>query len=168
MIRFITALTLSLLPGISLAYQLNDSDLKRIIASCTPSSYHEILFKIAKKESSKRVFALNVNGKKLKKQPKDMAEVREILKELKGSKYTYDMGVWQINSSHFRKDGAFGSLGYKHEDAFNVCTGAKMAAFILDEAFGRVGTVTGALSIYNTGSPTKGLKNGYVASVFSQ
>lgn len=144
------------------------SDLKSLIQSCTPSGYHSLLFKVVKKESSKRPYVIQINGAHLSRQPSNKDEAIQLIQSLKLSDYTFDIGLAQINSQHFQPGRIFSNLGYVPEDALDPCLNLQMSAALIDEAFSRTGSLVQALSIYNTGSPVRGIRNGYVRAVLNQ
>lgn len=161
---------LILISASTLAYSspvFKHDEIKSIISQCTPPGYHEIIFKIVQKESSNRVFAIQINGARLHAQPKTREEAINLIRMLELSDYSFDIGLGQINSQHFLPGRVFSELGYRAEDALDPCTSVRMSAYILDEAYSRTGSLVKALSIYNTGSTVNGLKNGYVASVLN-
>lgn len=66
-----------------------------------------------------------------------------------------DLGPLQINSRNLA------ALGLSVEDAFDRCKAERAAVRLLEPA------LLAALSAYNTGSPTRGVENGYVAKVLA-
>ena len=81
-----------------------------------------------------------------------------------------DVGLGQINSENFKR------LGLDSTSAFDPCKNMAAAAKVLTDAYSRLrqqsesdqAGLNKALSTYNTGSPTKGVRNGYVGKVRSQ
>lgn len=152
----------------SLAGTLNTIQINQYIGKCIPSGYAEIVKKIALQESSLNPFAVNINGAKINRQPNNKDEAIRLISKLMQTNYSFDIGLGGINSQHFGKKRYFGRLGYTPFDALNPCTNLKMIAAILDDAYKRTGSLEQALSIYNTGNPVSGIRNGYVESVLSQ
>lgn len=172
--NFFTAITLSIvMSSLSGKYAhasqpLSIGELQSLIQSCTPSGYHAILLNIVRKESSKRPLAIQINGAYLLRQPTNRQEAESLIQMLKLSDYTFDIGLAQINSQHFQNGRFFANMGYTPEDALEPCINLQMSAALIDEAYSRTGSLIQALSIYNTGSPVRGIKNGYVRSVLNQ
>jgi type IV secretion system protein VirB1 len=146
---------------------INDSDFKMLLEKCVPSGYHYIITKIVKRESSFRPFVIETNHEapRVKKQPSSKAEAINLARELKSQGINFDVGYGGINSQHFEEGRFFNKMGYSVEDAIDPCTNLKMSAAIFEEAYNRTQNPIKALSIYNTGNSTDGIKNGYVALV---
>lgn len=148
---------------------LSLKEVKSHIGKCLPSGYHNIIYKIVQAESNKRPFAINVNKKmKISRQPTNIYEAIDIVRRLDDVNASYDIGLTQINSQHFKPNRIFSSKGYIPEDALDICTNLKMSALILEDAFVRTKDLKKALSVYNTGNPKSGFKNGYVDRVLSK
>ena len=82
--------------------------------------------------------------------------------------YSVDLGLAQINSHNLRR------LGLTVEQAFDPCTSLRAAEVVLTENYNAVSdgrTQTDAIeatwSLYNSGSPSRGMRNGYVQKVWS-
>lgn len=140
------------------------------VKSCLPYEYHDIMKKIVKVESGGNPFAINVNGgHKLTRQPVNYDEAIHAAKVLIGNGYSIDMGIAQINSQHFSKNGFLHKLGLSVDEIFDVCTNLRAGAKVFGDAYIKNnGNAISALSAYNTGSPVKGITNGYVKKVLSQ
>ena len=161
-------LLLSLFPVYSVALSFDDEQLISVIKKCSPiAEYHEVLYGIVKKESGGSAYAININGAYLNRQPTNKNEATSLISVIEESEYTFDIGVAQINSQHFKPNRVFGRLGYRPVDALDYCLNLKMATSIFDDAYKRTRDIKKALSIYNTGSPVRGLQNGYVESVLA-
>lgn len=138
-------------------------ELERHLQQCVPDTYHDVVKKIVEKESGFRPYSINANGVRLKLQPKNKEEAKVFIKVLRENKVNFDIGLAQINSQHFLPGRFFERYGFTLEHALDPCTNLLMSAAIFDEAYGRTKSFTKALSIYNTGSPVYGMKNGYVS-----
>jgi len=140
---------------------------EEVIEVCVEKKYKDILKKIVLQESSSNPFAIQTSGFEIKKQPLNYEDALVLIDQLQERKVSFDVGLTQINSQHFRKNGFFGKKGFVHQDALNMCLNVKMASMLLKEAHERTGDIFSALSIYNTGHPLKGIKNGYVDRLLS-
>lgn len=106
-----------------------------------------MLVGIAQRESGLDPLTLhdNASGQVLR-----VAGVIETARRLIAAGHAVDLGAWQINSRNL----SLLSLGIA--DAFEPCKSAAAAARLI-ELFSR----------YNTGSPTRGIANGYARSVLT-
>lgn len=141
------------------------------IKQCLPEEYHAIMKKIVKVESGGNMLAINVNGigNKLQWQPSSLNEAIVTTRHLVNLGYSVDVGYAQINSQHFINNGFLAKSGIGIEDIFDPCINLNAGAKIFGDAYLSHGKDTvKALSVYNTGSPTKGVQNGYVAKVASK
>jgi type IV secretion system protein VirB1 len=82
--------------------------------------------------------------------------------------YTVDVGLAQINSANFAW------LGVTVEQAFDPCTNLRLASAMLQEGYGLASrhytgldAISATYSLYNTGTLTRGFRNGYVGRVWS-
>jgi type IV secretion system protein VirB1 len=142
--------------------------------NCAPSVAIGTMAAIVKTESRFNPIAINVNVKKGDARPKFPAsktpeEATRTAKWLLSNGYNIDMGLGQINSANLNR------LGVSVDDMFNPCLNINAAATILKgnyrsylkDASSEQEALYAAISGYNTGSPTKGFKNGYVKAVIS-
>lgn len=124
---------------------------------------------IVKTESGFKPFSIGVNKSEVKliRQPANKQEAVTTAKWLISNGYNIDMGMAQINSANMKW------LGVSIDDLFdpckNVAAGAKILLNNYIDAFKKIGepqdALRAALSSYNTGNATAGIKNGYVAKV---
>ena len=124
---------------------------------------------IVKTESGFKPFSIGINKSQVKlvRQPANKQEAVTTAKWLISNGYNIDMGMAQINSANMKR------LGVSVEDLFdpckNVSAGAKILLNNYVDAFKKIGepqnALRAALSSYNTGNATAGIKNGYVAKV---
>ena len=124
---------------------------------------------IVKTESGFKPFSIGVNKSEVKliRQPANKQEAVTTAKWLISNDYNIDMGMAQINSANMKW------LGVSIDDLFdpckNVAAGAKILLNNYIDAFKKIGepqdALRAALSSYNTGNATAGIKNGYVAKV---
>ncbi|NCO14846.1 MAG: lytic transglycosylase domain-containing protein [Thiomicrospira sp.] len=143
----------------------SDASLDALIHKCLPRSHHHIMKAIVRVESSGQKYAINVNGGKNGNYSKTFSkktEAKKAIRQLMEKGYNFDTGLAQINSTHFRKDKIFGKIGLTPLDALEPCNNLKMGAAIFSDNFRRYGTISEALSAYNTGNRHKGFENGYI------
>jgi len=124
---------------------------------------------IVKTESGFKPFSIGVNKSEVKliRQPANKQEAVTTAKWLISNGYNIDMGMAQINSANMKW------LGVSIDDLFdpckNVAAGAKILLNNYIDAFKKIDepqdALRAALSSYNTGNATAGIKNGYVAKV---
>jgi type IV secretion system protein VirB1 len=128
-----------------------------------------LMEKIVAVESAGSVLALHLNSgeDELVRQPADVQEAVAMARWLLRHGYNFDAGMAQVNSSNFQR------LGLSPENLFQPCTNLRAGAKVLDECLARArarlgeGPLAeqGALSCYNTGTLSRGVRNGYVAAV---
>ncbi|MDP3635137.1 lytic transglycosylase domain-containing protein [Phenylobacterium sp.] len=139
-----------------------------LAATCAPHVAPDVLQAIIQVESGFDTLAIGVNGKpRLEvraRSPQDAAiQARALIKQGR----SVDMGLGQINSGNLDR------LGLTVEQVFEPCLNLTAAGRILADGYAWArqrrsddqAGLRAALSIYNTGSPTRGLHNGYVAKV---
>lgn len=135
---------------------------------CAPTVAVPTLAAIVKTESAFRPYAIGINrGGKLSWQPRSKDEAVVTARWLITNGYNIDMGLGQINSANLKR------LGMSVEDVFDECKNLAAAATILSNNFNHTKRLTAnsetalhmALSMYNTGHPQRGFRNGYVQRV---
>lgn len=145
-----------------------------IILACAPNVAPSTIQEIIRVESKGNPLAININtrnGVRLKptikiKTAKHAIAVTHAAIE-RG--HTVDMGYMQINSVNLK------GLGYTVADMFNPCKNITAGAEILTRAYisalpkhqNEQSALKAALSIYNTGNPVGGFRNGYVEKFYS-
>lgn len=140
-----------------------------LLQTCAPHVHQQTMAAIVKTESGFKPFAIGINKSEVKlvRQPSNKQEAVTTAKWLISNGYNIDMGMAQINSANMKW------LGVSVEDLFdpckNVSAGAKILLNNYVDAFKKIGepqnALRAALSSYNTGNATAGIKNGYVAKV---
>jgi type IV secretion system protein VirB1 len=127
-----------------------------------------LLERIVAVESAGSVLAINVNGdSELVRQPRDLREAVAMARWLLEHGYNFDAGIAQINSTNFER------LGLTVEGLFDACTSLRAGLQVFSECRARAVARFGegpqaeaaAVSCYNTGDLSRGLRNGYVAAV---
>jgi type IV secretion system protein VirB1 len=120
----------------------------QLAGTCAPSVAPETLTAVARTESSldPNAFLDNTTGRSYR--PQDQAEAIRLAQPLLAAGHSIDVGLMGINT------GNWGWLDLTLETAFDPCQNVRAGAAVLT-----------AFSRYNTGHPTKGLRNGYVQRV---
>jgi type IV secretion system protein VirB1 len=137
-----------------------------LASQCAPSVVPETVLAIIQTESSREPFALNVNGGRQPAPQNNAADAAATSCRFIVAGYSVDLGLGQINSRNMRW------LGLTWETVFDPCTNIAALARVLTTNYhaakpGRdpQTALRVALSMYNTGSQTRGFRNGYVAKV---
>jgi type IV secretion system protein VirB1 len=153
-----------------------------LATGCAPGAPADTLLAIARTESNLDPNAISINRPRaaarrvgygdgelaLKRQPKDRSQAKVWLRWFAVHHYTVSIGLMQVNAEMAPR------LGLKPEQLLEPCTNLKAGAGILVAAYSTFAREIGegfvaldaALSLYNTGNPTAGLRNGYVADVY--
>ena len=118
-----------------------------IASQCAPSVDPHMLVGIAQQESGLETMTLhdNVSGRVL-----HGAGVIDAATRLIAAGHSVDLGAWQINSRNLSL------LGLRIADAFEPCKSVAAAGRLI-ELFSR----------YNTGSPSRGIANGYAPALLA-
>lgn len=144
-------------------------DLNAILSlslACAPGVAPETLAAVAWAESRFDPLAIGVNaGPRPPRRARDAADAARLARGLLARGADLDLGVAQINSANLDW------LDLTVEDAFDPCRNLDAAGRVLRAGYRpRPGdrpqdALRRALSRYNTGHPTRGFANGYVARV---
>lgn len=118
-------------------------------------------------ESGGDDLSINVNrGPRVR--ASSVAEGAALVRRYMAQGYTVDVGLAQINSANFAR------LGVTVEQAFDPCTNLHLASSMLQEGYGLASrhytgldAISATYSLYNTGTLTRGFRNGYVGRVWS-
>lgn len=137
--------------------------------TCAPEVHVTTITAVVKHESNFKPFAININSKPPRAIfPKSREQAIEEVRKLQAKGLSFDAGYGQINSGNWRW------LGITAESVFDPCTNLKAAQRVLVKCYeGASKTHRGesalhaALSCYNTGNYTNGIRNGYVAKVLA-
>ena len=137
-----------------------------LASQCAPTIAPETVLTIIQTESNGDPFALNVNGGRQPARQSNAVDAAATARRFVAAGYSVDLGLGQINSRNMRW------LGLTWETVFDPCTNVAALARVLTTNYnaakaGRDPQTArrGALSMYNTGSQTRGFRNGYVAKV---
>jgi type IV secretion system protein VirB1 len=127
---------------------LKAAALTSLIATCAPGVAEKDLLAIAQVESGYDTLAIhdNTTGRTLR--PDSQAEAASSARQLLNAEHSVDLGLMQINAKNMTW------LGLTIDTAFDPCESIRAAAKHLTQ-----------ISVYNTGSPTRGFSNGYVGKV---
>jgi type IV secretion system protein VirB1 len=139
-----------------------------LAAHCSPGVASKTVAAIVQTESHRRPFAINVNGAKQPRAPITEADAISIAQRYVYAGYSVDLGLGQINSRNMRW------LGLTWETVFDPCTNVAALGRVITANYNAAipgrdpqTALRVALSMYNTGSQTRGFRNGYVAKVVS-
>lgn len=139
-----------------------------LAGQCAPAVHPETITAIVRTESGGNPLLLHVNGgAQPSPAPQTKEEVLSLAGRLISEGKSVDLGLMQINSNNLEW------LGLSIEDTLDPCKNLAAGARILQENYQRAmkkfdreqPALHAALSAYNTGSQTAGLKNGYVQKV---
>jgi type IV secretion system protein VirB1 len=137
-----------------------------LASQCAPTVAPETVLAIIQTESSGEPFALNVNGARQPRRQSNAADAAATAQRYVAAGYSVDLGLGQINSRNMRW------LGLTWDTVFDPCTNIAALGRVLTSKYNAViagrdpqSALRIALSMYNTGSQTRGFRNGYVAKV---
>lgn len=139
-----------------------------IAAACAPDVAPSTLLAIARVESALDPLAIGVNGAagRRPRAARTRDEATRTAAVLLASGADLDLGLAQINSRNLAR------LGLSVSEAFEPCTNLRAAAEVLTAGYHRARGFEDqqvrlriALSLYNTGHPRRGFRNGYVDRV---
>lgn len=137
-----------------------------LASQCAPTVAPETVFAIVQTESSREPFALNINGGRQPARQRNAADAAATAQRYVSAGYSVDLGLGQINSRNMRW------LGLTWDTVFEPCTNLAALGRVLTTNYRSVksgrdpqSALRVALSMYNTGSQTRGFRNGYVAKV---
>lgn len=139
-----------------------------LVAACAPDVAPQTLASIARVESGFRPLAIGVNGRPPRAlHPKSKSDAIKTARDLIAAGGNLDLGLAQINVRNLAW------LGLSVEAAFEPCANLAASAKVLKAGYRRATlgeadpqrALRQALSLYNTGDTTRGVRNGYVAKV---
>jgi type IV secretion system protein VirB1 len=137
-----------------------------LASQCAPSVAPETVLAIIQTESRSDPFALNVNGGRQPTRQINAADAAATARRFVAAGYSVYLGLGQINSRNMRW------LGLTWETVFDPCTNVAALGRVLTANYNSAKdgrdpqtALRVALSMYNTGSQTRGFRNGYVAKV---
>ncbi len=148
-------------------------DIATVVAlahQCAPSVAAETLVSVVHTESHFNPYAIGINAKGVAApDPASRASAAAAARRLIARGYNIDLGLGQINSANLKW------LGLSVEDAFDPCRNLAAAARVLSGNYLSVvrssptteAAIATAVSMYNTGSRSRGFGNGYVGRVYA-
>jgi type IV secretion system protein VirB1 len=137
-----------------------------LASQCAPNVAPQTVAAIVQTESHRRPFALNVNGGSQPAAQPDAASAAATAQRYIAAGYSVDLGLGQINSRNMRW------LGLTWDTVFDPCTNVAALGRVISQNYNAAipgrdpqTALRVALSLYNTGSSSRGFRNGYVAKV---
>lgn len=137
-----------------------------LASQCAPNVAPETVAAIVRTESRGNPLALNVNGARQPSKQITVADAVATARRYVAAGYSVDLGLGQINSRNMRR------LGLTWETVFDPCANIAALGQVLSQNYRAMAggrhpqtALRLALSMYNTGSPSRGFRNGYVAKV---
>jgi type IV secretion system protein VirB1 len=137
---------------------------------CAPSVHNDTMTALVSVESSFNPYAIGVVDGKLSRQPKNLSEALEVVRELEDRRMNYSLGLAQVNKHNLAKHGLSAAL------AFDPCKNLTAGSKILSDCYTRARkggldeqtAVKAALSCYYSGNFTRGFRDGYVQEVIAK
>jgi type IV secretion system protein VirB1 len=137
-----------------------------LASQCAPNVAPQTVAAIVRTESHGRPFALNVNGGSQPPAQNNAASAAATAQRSIAAGYSVDLGLGQINSRNMRW------LGLTWDTVFDPCANVAALGRVITQNYNAAipgrdpqSALRVALSIYNTGSSSRGFRNGYVAKV---
>lgn len=139
-----------------------------LLAACRLGVHPGLLEAVVRVESGGDPLALALNGAvELVRAPRDRADAERMARWLATHGYNFDAGLAQVNSANFAR------LGLDARSVFEPCANLRAAAVVLEECDARArgaglrgnAARAAALSCYNTGHLSRGIRNGYAGAV---
>lgn len=138
-----------------------------LAVQCAPQVAPATIAAIIQTESQGFELAINVNGLDRKIAPSaNVGQAVNVARHYVGKGYSVDLGLGQINSRNMK------ALGLTWDNVFDPCTNIAAAGAVLSGNYHSVRAglhpqraLRIALSMYNTGSQSRGFANGYVGKV---
>ena len=139
-----------------------------LVVQCGILANASLMAAIVQVESGGNPHALAVNGDfELVRGPRSREEGIAMARWLLDHGYSFDAGLAQVNSANLS------GLGLDVVRVFEPCANLQAASRVLGECYERARerfgegerALNAALSCYNTGDFTRGVRNGYVAAV---
>jgi len=162
----VVAPTIAALAGPARAARLPLAEFTALAKRCAPQAAPSTMAAIARVESGFDPLTIHDNTSGASAAPATAAEAIAIATSLLAAGHSLDLGIMQINSANLSP------LGLTVSAAFDACRSITASEAILAGDYtggttheARQAALRIAISKYNTGSPTAGFTNGYVAKV---
>jgi type IV secretion system protein VirB1 len=159
---------LSMIPAATLAAPLSQAEFTTLTARCAPSTPTDIFRAVAQTESGLDPDALHDNTTGVIEKPSNQDHAFDDARAWIDRGDSVDVGLMQINSRNFS------ALGLTARTALDPCVSLAGGAAVLQAAYGGGKTSADqqvallmALSRYNTGTPFRGIMNGYARKVMA-
>jgi len=153
-------------PSPALAATSSDVDFANLAARCAPAVPEWVLRAVARTESNFYPWMLHDNTVHASDSPASLAAAEVEANAWIAEGHSIDLGLMQINAANLP------ALGLTVREALDPCASLAAGAAVLRAAYGDGPVGAGqqaallmALSIYNTGSPLRGIMNGYARTV---
>jgi type IV secretion system protein VirB1 len=136
-----------------------------LLPICAPAVHPDTILRVIRAESDYNALAIGVNGARLERQPRNLAEAIVTARALRRQGYDFDAGAAQINVRNWAW------LGLDEVSVFDPCTNLRAAQTVLLDCFKRAPAadpqtaLRQALSCFNSGNHRNGFTNGYVMKV---
>lgn len=139
-----------------------------LVRRCAPNVAPSTMLALINYESRGQSLAIGVSGDNPKSlHPKTIKAAAALASKLIEAGHSIDMGLTQINSANLDW------LNLTTATVFDPCKNIAAGAQVLTDNYNRLrphynsdqAALTAALSMYNTGSATQGVANGYVSGV---
>lgn len=148
------------------AATLSDVDFANLAVRCAPAVPEWVLGAVARTESNFQPWILHDNTAHTSDSPVSLAAAEVTATAWIAEGHSVDLGLMQINAANLP------ALGMTVREALDPCASLAAGAAVLRAAYGDGSVGAGhqtallmALSIYNTGTPLKGIMNGYARTV---
>lgn len=162
----VLACLIAVRPGSVSAATISDTDFAGLAARCAPGVPVWVLRGVARTESDFHPWMLHDNSTHASDSPASLAAAKTEAAAWMAEGHSVDLGLMQINAANLS------ALGMTIGTALDPCASLAGGAAVLRAAYGvgpvdasQQATLLMALSIYNTGSPLKGIMNGYARKV---
>lgn len=134
---------------------------------CAPDVATEAVVPLVMTESGGDDLSINVNhGPRVR--AGSVAEGAALVRRYMAKGLTVDVGLAQINSANFVR------LSVTVEQVFEPCTNLRLASLVLQDGYSLASkhyagldAISATYSLYNTGTLTRGFRNGYVGRVWA-
>ena len=162
----VLACLIAVRPAPVFAATISDADFARLAARCAPGVPVWVLRGVARTESDFHPWMLHDNSTRASDSPASLAAAEAEAAAWMAEGHSVDLGLMQINTANLP------ALGMTIGTALDPCASLAGGAAVLRAAYGsgpvyasQQAALLMALSIYNTGSPLKGIMNGYARKV---